>query len=277
MLPEAYLLDQLFVQFQRLLPRRIERHPLGCHRPRVDDLRCFTALFHMGRRGLSYREAEHDFGVSDTTLRRRRVEWALALERLHRVTLHAYDELVGLRLQMLIADSSITKAPCGGEVSGPSPVDRGKLGLKVGVACDQKGVPLAHHLTPANRSDTRVLEPLLAELRQVVHLPTDARLYLDKGFDNGRCDRAVEQAGLVACTVRKGDDYPRGRRHRWPVERSNSWMHNYRKLLRMTERTEAGARFFVDLACAAITLQRLFAARPTAADGRWIDCWRAAA
>ena len=37
--------------------------------------------------------------------------------------LAAYDRIIGLDLNELAVDGCITKAPCGGEVAGRSPVD----------------------------------------------------------------------------------------------------------------------------------------------------------
>ena len=50
-------------------------------------------------------------------------------------------------------DGCTTKAPCGGQVAGPSPVDRRKQGLKRSVATDAGGIPLAVVAAPANRRD----------------------------------------------------------------------------------------------------------------------------
>jgi len=41
----------------------------------------------------------------------------------------AYDQMIGLELEDLAVDGCITKAPCGGQTAGRSPVDRGKQGL----------------------------------------------------------------------------------------------------------------------------------------------------
>ena len=51
--------------------------------------------------------------------------------------------MIGLALDDVAVDCCITKAPCGGEVAGRSPVDRGKQGLKRSVAVDAAGIPLA--------------------------------------------------------------------------------------------------------------------------------------
>jgi len=67
-----------------------------------------------------------DESCSDATLRHRRDEWILAgvMERLREMALAAYDRTIGLELADLAVDGSITKAPCGGEKAGKSPVDR---------------------------------------------------------------------------------------------------------------------------------------------------------
>ena len=47
-----------------------------------------------------------------------------------RTALAGYDQMIGLDLDDLSVDGSITKSPGGGEVAGRSPVDRGKGGMK---------------------------------------------------------------------------------------------------------------------------------------------------
>jgi hypothetical protein len=104
--------------------------------------------------GCGYRRIA-DATCSATTLRRRRDEWInLGLaERLRLAVLGAYDRLFGLELEHLVVDGCITKAPCGGQVAGPSPVDRRKQGLKRSVATEASGIPLAAVPAPANRRD----------------------------------------------------------------------------------------------------------------------------
>src|SRR5918995_1684130 len=69
---------------------------------------------------------------SATTLRRRRDEWIrLGVgDRLRLACLDAYEKLIGLDLADLAVDGCMTKAVCGGESAGRSPVDRGKGGMK---------------------------------------------------------------------------------------------------------------------------------------------------
>ena len=69
-------------------------------------------------------------GCSDRTIRRRLAEWAdLGLaEALHAAALRAYDQIIGLELGDVAVDGCLTKAPCGGERAGPSPVTGARAG-----------------------------------------------------------------------------------------------------------------------------------------------------
>ena len=93
-------------------------------------------------------------GCSDRTIRRRLDDWADAGvgEQVLRPALAGYDQMIGLELDDLSVDGSITKSPCGGEVAGRSPVDRGKQGTKRSVACDGAGHPAAPGRGPGQRS-----------------------------------------------------------------------------------------------------------------------------
>jgi hypothetical protein len=65
--------------------------------------------------------------------------------------LAAYQRLSGLELEQSVVDGCITKAPCGGQVAGPSPTDCRKQGLKRSLAIEATGIPLAVLAAPANR------------------------------------------------------------------------------------------------------------------------------
>src|ERR671926_2020807 len=147
----AYIIEPIWQQLSALLARTEADHPLGCHRPRIADRVVFDKLIQVLVFGCGYRRIA-DPSCSATTLRRRRDEWISAgvVEQLRLVVLGAYDRLFSLELEQLAVDGCITKAPCGGQVAGPSPVDRRKQGLKRSVAVDAGGIPLAGVPAPAN-------------------------------------------------------------------------------------------------------------------------------
>ncbi len=125
------ILDPLREQFLALLPTHVDDHPLGCHRPRIDDRIVFDKLIEALVFGCGY-ERIADRSCSATTLRRRRDEWiALGVfDRLRLAALDAYEQMIGLDLADVAVDGCTTKAPCGGDCAGRSPVDRGKGALR---------------------------------------------------------------------------------------------------------------------------------------------------
>lgn len=140
------LLEPIWVEFAALLPDRSEfhpDHPLGCHRRRIPDRIVFEHLIDALVHGSGY-ERVATAACSDSTIRRRLKDWAGAgiAEKIHAIALAAYHRIIGLDLDHIGVDGCITKAPCGGEKAGPSPVDRRKGGLKRSVATDTTGVPL---------------------------------------------------------------------------------------------------------------------------------------
>ena len=56
-------------------------------------------------------------------------------------------------------DGSVHKAPCCGEETGKSPVDRGKLGFKWSLLTDRCAIPVAAALDGANRHDLTLPSP----------------------------------------------------------------------------------------------------------------------
>lgn len=158
---QTYIIEPIWEQFAALLPERIVDHPLGCHRPRVPDRVVFEKLVQVLVFGCASYWRIADDGCSATTLRRRRDEWVSSgvMNELEEIARDSYDRTIGLELSDIAVDCCITKAPCGGEMAGKSPVDRGKSGIKRSVAVDADGIPLGSITAPANRHDS----PLLSE------------------------------------------------------------------------------------------------------------------
>lgn len=103
----ASFIEPLWVQFEALIPARVDTHPLGCHRRRIPDRVVFDKLVARLVLGGSYHRHADD-RVSATTLRARRDEWIAAgvFDRLEQAALEAYDTVVGLDLSDLVVDGA---------------------------------------------------------------------------------------------------------------------------------------------------------------------------
>ncbi len=154
-----YIIEPIWEQFRTLLPRRKADHPLGCHKPRIPDRVIFEKLLQILIFGCAYvRIADAIMLGHHVAKEARRVDRGWSDEGAGGGGLKAYDRLIGLKLTDMGVDGCITKAPCGGQKAGRSPVDRGKRGLKRSAAVDANGIPLGVVTAPANRHDSPLLD-----------------------------------------------------------------------------------------------------------------------
>jgi len=256
---EPYLIEPIWEQFSALLPERETNHPLGCHRPRIPDRVVFGKLVQVLVFGCAYRRIAEE-GCSATTLRDRRDEWIAcgAMEALRVIALSSYDHLIGLELSDVAVGGCITKAPCGGEKAGKSPVDRGKQGTKRSTAVDADGIPLGTITAPANRHDSPLLLPTLTRASgSVGGLPQEASVHLDRGYDSLVTRERLEDLGLNAEVAKKGQPAPLQAAQRWVVERTNSWHNAHKKLVWCTERVGRVIDFWVAFSDVVIIVRRL--------------------
>ena len=253
-----YIIEPIFEQFSALLPERRTSHPLGCHRPRIPDRVVFEKLVQVLVFGCAY-EKIADASCSATTLRDRRDEWIGlgVIERLREMALDAYDRAIGLEPLEVAVDCCITKAPCGGEKAGRSPVDRGKRGLKRSVVVDGRGIPLGSVTAPANRHDSPLLVPTIDSARSLRMVPEGASVHLDRGYDSGPTRARLMERGLLAEISAKGTPAPLNATRRWVVERTNSWQNAHKKLVWCTERRGRVVDFWVAFSEVVIIVRRL--------------------
>ena len=238
-------------------PRQVS-HPLGCHRPRIADRIVFDKLTQVLVFGCGYRRIA-DATCSATTLRRRRDEWVTTgvAGQLHLAALTAYQRLFGLEAEHLAVDGCITKAPCGGEVAGRSPVDRGKQGLKRSIPTDAGGIPLGAVPAPANRRDDGLLAATLDTVVMLGVLPAQPVVHLDAGHDYQTCRQVLAERAMVGRIATRGVPAPVQAGRPWPVERTHAWGNQDGKLRWCSERRRVVVQFWLALALAAIVLGRL--------------------
>ena len=111
--------DELWERIEPLLPPR-KPHPLGCHRPRVDDRQAMDAIFFVLRTGCQWNALNETGICSSSSAHRRFQEWTAAgvFLALWKQGLVEYDALKGIDWEWLAMDGAMTKAPLGGEKGG---------------------------------------------------------------------------------------------------------------------------------------------------------------
>jgi transposase len=199
----------------------------GPGQPPADTIRVVATLRRFLREGTPWRSlvATED-QASGSTLRRALARWAETglLARVHAL-------LVGMLRGHpdLILDTCSVRAKRGGDLTGPNPTDRAKRGTKYHVAVDGNGVPVACAATAANVNDTLVFERLfLAAFAVMARIRT---VFADKGYDAEHHRELCRAFGAESHIHRRGRPCGSGLgKRRWPVERSNAWVLENRRL-----------------------------------------------
>lgn len=167
-----------------------------------------------------------------------------------KLMLEYYDQQIGIDWKWQAMDCAMTKAPLGGEATGPSPVDRGKSGTKRSVLTDRRGAPLSVVVTAANTHDKKVALSTIDSI--IIRRPEKViyrlhHLCLDKGYDYEDVIEGVLERDYILHIKHRGEievepenKYPA---RRWVVERTHAWHNKFRRLLvrweRKTEHYEA--------------------------------------
>jgi transposase len=151
----------------------------------------------------------------------------------------------------------------GGDLIGPSPVNRGFPSSKYHLAVEAHGWPLQVRLGPGNENERPHLLPLIDALRDAGYQPE--QVWADRGYCSDPLRSALSERGItpqISKRRRAGDPLlegqtappgTRGRkhvlktsdpqgRHRWVIERTNAWLRRFRRL---TIRTEPNSNVYL--------------------------------
>jgi putative transposase len=124
---------------------------------------------------------------------------------------------------------------------------------------DGRGAPLPLIVAGANRHDVKLLARTLDAIVVPRPKPTKRRpqhLCADKGYTGKPAEQEMRERGYIPHVSRKGmlpaRRKAKQRARRWVVERTHSWMNNYRKLRVRYEKKAANFEALLPLAIAII-------------------------
>ena len=236
-----------------------EKAPGTPGRPAVPFRRIFDGLIYVLRTGGQWRALPRAEFAPKSTVWGRFQSWVAAggFAQAWALVLDYYDRECGIEWKWHALDGVITKAPLGGEATGPSPVDRAQAGTKRSVLSDGRGAPLAVVVAGANAPDqTLALETLDA-------LPVERPARVVKRLQHLSLDAGYDYAEVVAGVLAR--DYilhlrppaktpiavAAEKKHparRWVVERTHAWHNKFRRLLVRWERKLDHYYAMIDLA-----------------------------
>jgi transposase len=226
----------------------------GPGHPAAETVRVLATLRRFLREGTPWRSLRATAAqASGSTLRRRLAEWAQA-----NLPRRVHTLLVAMLRgdPDLILDSCSARAKRGGDLTGPNPTDRGKRGTKCHVAVTGDGVPVACAATAANVNDTLLFERLFLSAFAVV--ARIATVFADKGYDAEHSRDLCRAFGAEPRLHKRGRPHGSGLgKRRWPVERTNAWLLENKRLALRYDRLGFIVRSLLQAACLFLVAGRL--------------------
>ena len=119
--------DSLWQRVEPLLPKyRVSRQG---GRPRLPMRKVLAGILYVLRTGCQWKAMPREFG-SGSAIHDYFQQWNKVglFEKLWRLALEEYDELIGIDWQWQSLDGALTKAPLGGEKNRPKPDRSGQTG-----------------------------------------------------------------------------------------------------------------------------------------------------
>jgi putative transposase len=236
-----------------------EKPPGTPGRPAVPYRRIFEGIVYVLRTGCQWRALPREAFAPKSTVWGRFQQWVKAgvFQQAWLLVLAYYDLEVGIDWKWQALDGVITKAPLGGEATGPSPVDRAKSGTKRSVLTDGRGAPLAVVAAGANVPD----KTLALETLDSIPIERPQRggyrlhhLSLDAGYNSDAVIEGVVERDYHLHLRPPAGREPEGaaeKRHparRWVVERTHAWHNKFRRLLVRWEKKLEHYYAMIDLA-----------------------------
>ena len=234
---EARLPDAFCESVVSLLPTQ---EPPGRRggRPAIPHAVVLKVIWFVLTVGCRWKDIPREFGCCGETARRRLKLWQElgVWQRVHLRLLSLLRQRGCLSGSVVLIDSTHVRAFGGGDRSGPSPVDRRKLGTKLTLLTDLRGTPLVLRSAPAHFSDHREILPTVAAYPSIGGQPGRPRQLPDLLFADAEYDSQAKRDALSARGIDSAIRFrnrPHGShlgRFRWPVERTFSWIKGLRRM-----------------------------------------------
>ena len=245
------------------LVERIPKHPRSPKggRPPEDTRKVVGGIFWILDNGAKWKDLPKRFG-SKSTVHRWFQRWVKegVFEAIMRDAGRCVEQRDGYRLYECFIDGTFSKAR-GGDGVGCTKAGKG---VKIMVLVDARGLPVAVDTTSANPHESRLVQRLFD------FMLTDAmppRVIGDKAYDSDRLDEELAHRGIEMIAPhrrnRKLENITQDGRslrrygRRWKVERTISWIQNFRRLCIRWEKSTTMFKGFLHLGCTMLLLKQV--------------------
>ena len=237
------------------------RSPKG-GRPPADSRKVVRGIFWILDNGAKWKDLPKRFG-SKSTVHRWFQKWVSdgVFEAVMRDAGRCVEQGDGYRLYECFIDGTFCKARGGGDGIGCTKAGKG---VKIMVLVDARGLPVAVDTTSASPHESQLVQRLF-DFMLTAEVPP--RVIGDKAYDSDRLDEQLARQGIEMIAPHRRSRNPENitqdgrslRRYhrRWKVERTISWIQNFRRLCIRWEKSATMFQGFLHLGCTMLLLKQV--------------------
>jgi len=231
-------------------------------RPPTDKRMAIGGIFWILDNGAKWKDLPAQFGTK-SAVHRAFQRWVNlgAFEALLAAMGSIIEERNGFKLYECHIDGTFSKARGGGDGIGCTKAGKG---VKIMIMVDRKGLPIAVNTGSASPHESTLVEPLF-DFMISVDFPD--KLIGDKAYDSDRLDENLAQKGVEMISPHRANRKPENKaqdgrklrryKRRWTVERTISWLQNYRRLCIRWEKSTRMFQGFLHLTCTMLLMKEV--------------------
>jgi putative transposase len=240
-----FIPNHLWSELKNLLPQK----NTSVGRPEYDNQITMNAILYVLHTGIQWNMLPEKYGCH-TTIHGKFMKWCrLGIFKKMMTKAREYYRKRNRKNNWYAFDTISRKAPFA-NFSGKNPTDRAKRGVKYGILVDRKGAPLFINVTPANMHDSKLLEPIIRQMKKSKKIKIIAA---DSAFDVKKLYSSSKEKNIALIASfnprRKKDVHKFNVPHRWIVEQTFGILSWYRGLKICWNKTLESTIAFIEIAC----------------------------
>lgn len=204
-------------------------------RPAMDKHKVLRDIFWILDIGVKWKDLPPEFG-SKSSVHKYFTQWTRSgvFERIMRDAGRLIEQRDGFRVYECYIDGTFCKARGGGDGIGCTKAGKG---VKIMVLVDARGLPVAVDTMAAHTHESKLVQGMF-DFMLSDSIPE--RIIGDKAYDSDALDEKMRSMGVEMISPHRKNRKPKNKaqsgrplrryKHRWTVERTISWIQNYRRL-----------------------------------------------
>ena len=237
------------------------RNPMG-GRPAADKRQVLRGIFWMLDNGAKWKDLPAEFGTK-STVHRWFQTWVRegVFENIMRDAGRVVEERGEYRLYECFVDGTFSKARGGGDGIGCTKAGKG---VKIMVLVDARGLPVAVDTMSASPHESTLVQHLFDFM---LTKETPERIIGDKASDSDKLDQDMAMYNIEMIAPHRRNRRPenvtqdgrslRRYKRRWTVERTISWIQNFRRLCIRWEKSTQLFQGYLHFSCALMLLKQV--------------------